>query len=142
MLRRIQSFPLASTLRLTCVNDVAAAAADKALEDALASLPDGCWPAVTRIERTRGSAFALPPRAVAHLARLSPCLQAARISTWYSGEPPSGTELCGAMEGLGAAHSILEELVLDLSCSCSGPGIGRAAVALGRLCALRKLELY
>ena len=142
MLARIQSFPLASTLRISNLDDQLLIA-DKELADALALLPDGSWPAVTRIEPAGRPTNALPPLAAAHLARLCPRLQRVCFNAWYGGFFYSGGDrFCSALESLGAAHSTLEELVLDLSCRCLRPGSSqRVAAALARLRGLQKLDL-
>ena len=141
MLRCIQSFPLASTLRVACLDDEDVRAADKELAKCLASLPDGSWPAVKRIIPAQGSVLMAPSRTAAHLARLCPRLQRASISTWYR-RALGGDALCRALESLGAAHCTLEELSLALACSCLRPGSAqRAAAALARLRGLRKLDL-
>lgn len=142
--RITQSFPLMSALIISSADaEAQPAAADKQLADALAALPDGCWPALDRIEPAKGSIFALPPRAAAHLPRLCPRLRRACVSTWYSSRPALGAALCGALEGLEAANSTLEELLLYMACGCLRPSsIQRAAAALARLQNLRKLEVF
>lgn len=144
VLRRItQSFPLMGTLMLSSADtDAQPAAADKELADALAVLPDGCWPVLTRIEPADGSIFALPPHAASHLPRLSRCLRRACVSSWSSNEAAIGEALCSALESLQAAESTLQELALYVACGCLREhSTGRAAAALARLRGLRKLEI-
>mgnify|MGYP001811101786 CR=1 FL=1 len=141
-----QRFPNASVLEISALDNKALGTVEDELGDALATLPDGCWPAVTRFGPTRGgSACALPPRAAAHLVHLSPRLQSARVGNWDDGGTPAavGDALRGALESLAAAHSTLEELGLNLSCRCLTPDAAQhAAAALARLRALLKLDVY
>lgn len=140
--RIAQKFPRARTLKITSMGSNARDTAAKELADALAALPDSCWPAVTRIERGYGGTDVTEPAAAAHLPRLCPRLQRVCVGTHNSGEPAMGAALCGALESLRAVRPSLEELDLDLSCACLRAGsIPRAAAALGALQGLRELKV-
>lgn len=119
-------FPKLTTLRLSGYHD-----ANPSVTEALMQLPTGCWPAVTKVDRS----WDLPSDAAAQLPRLCPNLR----ELWFF--PATDVQLGECLRALAAARG-LEALELQLGAAlCSTGDAAAAAGALARLAGLRRLDV-